>query len=162
MMGSKTKRILGILGGIVVVVVAGYFFVHSRNQRQLAEQQNLCTNGAVADAIAKNVSSVKIGGRKADSKPLADQILTLPGHEKSPTCLYVLTAHYINSADSDKAQTSYDVLKTAFKTHSSYSVEVQKIALPLKDVQVVIDGLKARKAQHVKNTVLVPVTATGH
>jgi hypothetical protein len=156
MRGIKPRRILVVVGLLAVMGIGAYVVVHTSQSRQKTAQRSLCVNDVIGTTIAKDIS-VLTKQNVTILKPIAKDITVLKNYEKSPTCLYVLTVYYINAADAANAQATYVKLKEVLKPGVTYGSNIQKATTSLKDLELLIEGVRLRTEQYKKNTLFGPV-----
>ncbi|MDB5183061.1 MAG: hypothetical protein JWO47_845 [Candidatus Saccharibacteria bacterium] len=146
---------MGYVVILAVVGVACYFVMHALRSHNKAIAQNTCVTDKTGMALSKDITLLK-AKNVSKLKPIATQIESLKGYQKSPTCMYVLTMYYINASDAIKAQAEYDTLKE-LKPHGSYGINIQKATLSLTDLKTLIEGVKLRSEQFKNNVLYGPV-----
>jgi hypothetical protein len=148
-------KIAGVVFVILLIGSLGWWGYAQLRMRSSHRQTTTCTDNTSGDVLPQAVAILQLPTKKSKTKnkqlkPIAAKIQTLPGYDKDPNCLYVVTEYYIGLGDSQNARTYFDKLSSVYDTKNGYDPSIKGLAATPETLKLRVEWLE-KQSEIFKN-----------
>lgn len=103
---------------LITVAVAAVLVFRDNDTSGVVDFYSGCDSDEIGVQLQQG--ALLTANKHLDLKPIAEQVAAKPDHDKSPTCLYVLTRYYLDESDPVLARQYFDKLQAVYQDNKGY------------------------------------------